>query len=119
LRDAPLVKLIILYSHEDFIERVKVHRREFGKRLVQERERGNYASMSYDKLIIEYTVYGCDELNENVFEKGRARGQPGTRFHERQSRGSGAERRDGGSTRARGRASPLASEQASATDDVA
>jgi len=105
--------------HKDFIERVKVHRRELGKRLVQERERGNYAAMSYDKLIIENTVYGYDEMNENVFEIGRARGQPSTRFHKRLSRGRGAERRDGGSTRAPGRASPLASEQASATDDVA
>ena len=87
--------------------------------MVQERERGNYAAMSYDKLIIENTVYGYDELNDNVFEIGRARGQPSTRFHKRLSRGRGAERRDGGSTRAPGRASPLASEQASATDDVA
>jgi len=96
-----------------------MHRRELGKRLVQERERGNYAAMSYDKLIIENTVYDYDELNENVFEIGRERGQPGTRYSERQSRGRGAERRHGGSTRAPGRASPLASEQACATDDVA
>ncbi|KAH3884406.1 hypothetical protein DPMN_008384 [Dreissena polymorpha] len=51
--------------HEDFTERVKSHRRELGKRLVDERERGNYAVMNYDKLIVNNKIFAYDENNRN------------------------------------------------------
>ena len=47
-----LDKECIRRVHEDFTDRVKLHRRELGKRLVQARENGQYTSMNYDKLII-------------------------------------------------------------------
>lgn len=68
--------------HEDFTDRVKTHRRELGKRLVQARNNGQYASLSFDKLIIENTVYGYDDNTKDTYIIGQARGNPGTRFHQ-------------------------------------
>ncbi|KAH3787609.1 hypothetical protein DPMN_165735 [Dreissena polymorpha] len=50
--------------------------------------------MNYIRLIIENTVYGYDEESQSIYEVGHARGQPGTRFHERNSRTRGQERRE-------------------------
>jgi chromosome segregation ATPase len=85
--------------HEDFTDRVKLHRRELGKRLVHARENGQYASMNYDKLIIENTVYGYDEEKKDSYIIGHARGNPGTKFHQRRRRvntGDGYQQTDDG-----------------------
>lgn len=42
---------------DDFTYRVKLHRRELGKRLIEERARGNHAAISYDKVVIERSVW--------------------------------------------------------------
>jgi len=39
-------------------------------------------------------IDGNDEENQSIYEVGHARGQPGTRFHERNSRTRGQERRE-------------------------
>ena len=61
-------------------------------------------------IIVKFTKY---KDRDQILSRAR-RTLGNTRYS-----GRGAERRDGGSTRAPERASPLASEQASATDDVA
>ena len=72
--------------HEDFTDRVRQHRREFSRRLVQARNNGQYTTLNFDKLIIENTVYGYDEENQDTYTIGPVRRQPGTRFHERRRR---------------------------------
>ena len=67
--------------HEDFTDRVRLHRRELIKRLAQARNNGQYATLNFDKLIIENTVYGYNEESQDTYTIGPARGQPGTRFH--------------------------------------
>ncbi|WAR21343.1 PTPRT-like protein, partial [Mya arenaria] len=67
---------------EDFTERVQLHKRELGKRLVEARSRDQYASMRYDKLIIDDGVYKYDDLSKQVKRIGSTR--PGQR-----PRGSG------------------------------
>lgn len=69
--------------HEDFTDRVRVHRRELGIRLVEERERGKYARMNFDKLIVENSVYGYDEQSKSIYRIGDARGRPGTKYNTR------------------------------------
>ncbi|WAR29874.1 hypothetical protein MAR_003442, partial [Mya arenaria] len=54
---------------EDFTERVQLHRRELGKRLVEARSRDQYASMRYDKLIIDDGVYKYDDLSKQVVKR--------------------------------------------------
>ena len=45
----------------DFTERVKRHRRILGKRMLEERARGNYAVVRHDKLIVNDCVYRYDD----------------------------------------------------------
>lgn len=71
--------------HEDFTTRVLHHRRELGVRMMEARREGKYASVSYDKLIIEDDVYKYDERSEKPVLIGRARGRPAARFHARQN----------------------------------
>ncbi|KAH3866921.1 hypothetical protein DPMN_030044 [Dreissena polymorpha] len=84
--------------HEDFTERVKSHRRELGKRLVDERARGNNAVMNYDKLIVNNKIFAYDENNQTIIEIGTARGRPrpisskGTMRHGRRGTGEGRAR---------------------------
>jgi len=65
--------------YEDYTDRVKLHRRELGKKLVEARGRGQYAAMSFDKLIIDTDVYRYDEDSQSMVRVGKARGRPGTR----------------------------------------
>ncbi|KAL4219085.1 hypothetical protein ACF0H5_021668 [Mactra antiquata] len=51
---------------EDFTERVQLHRRELGKKLVHARSQGHYASLRYDKLIIDNSVYKYDDMIEQI-----------------------------------------------------
>ena len=103
--------------YEDFTERVMTHRRELGKRLVCERERGNFAVINFDKLIVNSMVYGYDDDNQAIYEIGRARGRPGTAFQERQAETNEAGGRETGDRRTRGANSRLDDERSG--DDVA
>ena len=67
--------------HEDFTDWVKVHRKELGKRLVQERQKGSYTSLNYDKLIVENSVYGYDEDSSSIYRIGRAHERHALRHH--------------------------------------
>ena len=57
----------------DYTERVVNHRRELGKIMLDERNKGRYASIRYDKLIIEDTVYKYDEETSNLVRVGKRR----------------------------------------------
>ena len=72
--------------NEDFTERIRAIRRELGKRLVTERDQGKYASMNYDKLIVEDTIYGYNDREQSIYEIGPARGKPGTKWRQRRAR---------------------------------
>ena len=64
---------------EDYTDRVKLHRRELGKRLAEARQNGQYAVMRYDKLIIDNDMYKYDERNEQIVLFGVARARAGMR----------------------------------------
>ena len=53
-------------------------RRELGEKLIDAREKGLYASMHYNKLIIENEIYKYDEGNQEIYRVGYTRGRPGT-----------------------------------------
>ena len=59
--------------HEDFSDRVRKCRRELGKRLVEARNNGAYAIISYDKLIIENEVYVFDDSANQIVRVGYSR----------------------------------------------
>lgn len=67
------------YVQEDFTERVKVCRRELGKRLVDARKKGLYASMQFDKLIIENEIYRYNNVNKEIYHAGYTRVNNNTR----------------------------------------
>jgi FtsZ-binding cell division protein ZapB len=87
---------------EDFTERVQLHRRELGKRLVQARSQGQYASLRFDKLFIDNEVYQYDDLTGEITKIGNTRGRQHTRTNNSQRNvvrgdyreGSEAERSD-------------------------
>ena len=57
---------------EDFTERIQKHRRELGKRLMEERAKGKSARLKYDKLIIGRQVYRYDErTNKIICQEGQ------------------------------------------------
>ena len=64
------------HVHEDFTDRVRHHRRELGKRLAEARQNGLFASLQYDKLIVDSTMYGYDECKQTIYEIGPARRRP-------------------------------------------
>ena len=59
--------------HEHFSDRVRKCRRELGKRLVEARNNGAYAIISYDKLIIENEVYAFDDSSNQIVRVGYSR----------------------------------------------
>ena len=69
--------------HEDFSDSVRMKRRELGKRLVEARNNGEYAKISFDKLIIENEVFKYDETRKDIVRIGyaRRRKQPNTQEH--------------------------------------
>lgn len=73
---------------EDYTERVQLHRRELGKRLVEARSNGQYASLRFDKLIIDNDVYKYNDLTKSVVRVGST--QPGQRTLRFGPRDSGA-----------------------------
>ena len=60
---------------EDFTERIQKHRRELGKRLMEERAKGKSARLKYDKLIIGRQVYRYDERTNKIICQGGQEGQ--------------------------------------------
>ena len=69
---------------EDFTQRVKHCRRELGKHLLDARDKGLYAAMHYDKLIIENEVYKYDGGNQDKKKVGqRSRGTNAARASRR------------------------------------
>ena len=60
---------------EDYTERVQLHRRELGKRMIEARSRGNYASLRFDKLVIEDSVYKYDDKTNTMVRIGASRGR--------------------------------------------
>ena len=58
---------------EDFSEGVMYQRLELGKELLKARDNGRYASMRYDKLIIDDRVYKYNTVRQSVECIGKAR----------------------------------------------
>ena len=50
----------------DYTERVKKHRRVLGERLVQERQKNKYASIRFDKLIVDNEIFKYDEREDKI-----------------------------------------------------
>lgn len=64
---------------EDYTERVQLHRRELTKTLVEARNKGKYASLRFDKLIVDSDMYKYNDTNNTVEQIGssRSRGRVG------------------------------------------
>ena len=60
-------------GREDFSEGVMCQRRELGKELLKARDNGRYASMRYDKQIIDDRVYKYNTVRQSVECVGKAR----------------------------------------------
>ena len=58
----------------DYTERVQRHGRELGKRLVGAREKGEYARLKYDKLVIQGQIYKYDEVTNEIVRIGGNKG---------------------------------------------
>jgi hypothetical protein len=58
---------------EDYTERVQLQRRELGQNLVQARNSGQNASIRYDKLIVDISVYKYDDLTNQITRIGSTR----------------------------------------------
>ena len=68
---------------QDYSERIRRHRKVLGERMLAERARNNYATIRYDKLIVNDEIYKyCDEseciisLGRRNFANRRTRGPP-------------------------------------------
>lgn len=55
----------------DYTDRIKRHRRELGSRMIEERQRNNYAVLRYDKLIINDKVFKFDDATNSIVCIGR------------------------------------------------
>ena len=64
---------------EDYTERVQLHRRELTKTLVEARNQGKYASLRFDKLIVDGDTFKYNDANGTVERIGssRSRGRVG------------------------------------------
>lgn len=60
-----------LSAKPDYTDRFVRHRRELGHRMTEERQKNNYAAMSYDKLIVNDQVYKYDDLTKSIVCIGR------------------------------------------------
>lgn len=65
----------------DYTDRVVRHRRELGRRMLDERQKNNYATISYDKLIVNDQIYKYDDITSSIVCIGR-------RQYTRQPRGN-------------------------------
>jgi hypothetical protein len=68
-----------LNSQSQYSVRVQLHRRELTKTLVEARNRGKYASLSFDKLIVDGDMYKYNDTDNTVERIGssRSRGRVG------------------------------------------
>jgi len=64
---------------EDYTERVQLHRRELTKTLIEARNQGKYASLRFDKLIIDGDTYMYIDTDDTIKRIGssRSRGRVG------------------------------------------
>jgi len=58
---------------EDFTERVQLHRRQLSHKLVTARNEGKFASLRFDKLVIDGDVYKFNEVTQSVERIGNSR----------------------------------------------
>ena len=59
---------------EDFTERVQRQRRELGKYMMQERAKGRYARLKYDKLIVDTDIFKFDDSINRIVRIGKNKG---------------------------------------------
>ena len=69
------------FVQEDYTERVRLHRRELGKKLIEARENDQFAVMNFDKLIIENSVYRYNEGTKGIVRVGAVRGHSRAKGH--------------------------------------
>ena len=53
---------------QDYTDRVKRHRRELGKQMIEARKNGQNAVIKYDKLVIDDTKYYYDDESNEIRE---------------------------------------------------
>ncbi|KAH3891692.1 hypothetical protein DPMN_015797 [Dreissena polymorpha] len=56
---------------QDYTDRVKRHKRILGERMVRERNNGRYASIRYDKLFVNDTIYRYDDNTDQIVYVGK------------------------------------------------
>ena len=56
---------------QDYTDRVKRHRRILGERMVRERNNGHYASIRYDTLFVNDTIYRYDDNTDQIVYIGK------------------------------------------------
>ena len=69
-------------ASEDYTARVRKHRYELGKRMVEAKNRNQYSVVRYDKLIIDDRVYKYDEKADDIKFVGKNRFRRSTRLRE-------------------------------------
>ena len=65
--------------NEDYTDRVKNHRRELGKEMIEARKQGHYAVIRYDKLVINNDIYRFDDCKGSIEYFGKRNRRVGNR----------------------------------------
>ena len=60
---------------EDYTEQVSAKRKVLGRHLKEARDKGQYARITYDKLIIDNSIYRLDQKTNDIVHVGSARVQ--------------------------------------------
>ena len=74
--------------HQDFSDRVKHHRKVLGDRMMRERNNGHYASIRYDKLFVNDSIYKYDDQTDQIVYIGKRTGPRGARGDTERERGN-------------------------------
>ena len=84
---------------EDFSQRIRKHRYELGKHMIEARQNNRFASISYDKLIIDGNVYKYNESDDNlVCVSQRKNSKQTTRGFQRGNRSATTNQNEGDSS---------------------
>jgi len=63
-------------AKQDFSDRIKHHRKILGERMMRERNNGHYASIRYDKLFVNDSIYKYDDQTDQIQCVGVSRSRP-------------------------------------------
>ena len=59
------------FVQQDYSDRVKRHRRILGEKMIYERQQGNYASIRFDKLFVNDSIFKYDDSTDRIIHIGK------------------------------------------------